>query len=267
MSLTESVLLGILQGITEFLPISSSGHLVFAQHLLKLKNPPIFFDCLLHFGTLVAVTIFFWKKIISLLTGFFDKNKNKETIKYLTLLILTTTITGIIGITLDKPIEKMFESPLTVSVFLMITGFIIWFGQLKMKNSNKTISEAKLSDSIIIGLSQGIAILPGISRSGTTISCGVILGWGSEFAAEYSFLASIPAILGANILKGINTAELTNSNIAINYIIGMIVSSVVGYFSLKLLWKLLVQRNWLPFAYYCWIVGIVMFILFLNLIK
>jgi len=261
----HAVILGIVQGLTEFLPVSSSGHLVIFQHLFGLKEPELFFDISVHVGTLTAVIIFFWKDIQKIIlsvinflkllikkeASFRDINKNPE-VKLAWLIIIGSVPTGIIGLSFHKAAEQLFSSLFLVGCSLMITGLFLSLTRLVRKN-DKDIEQFYVKDALIIGIIQGIAVTPGISRSGSTISAGLFLGLSREISARYSFLLSIPAIVGAEILslKDVSANDL-NSGI----FIGTITAGIVGYGALKLLVYIVKKGEMHLFAPYCWIAGI-----------
>lgn len=246
MTIAESLILGIIQGLTEFLPVSSSGHLVIFQHLFAITEPPLTFDILVHVGTLVAVFIAFWQDIAAILRKPFSR---------LTYLILIGIIpAGLAGYFLAPIFEQAFESMLVVGVGLIFTGFILKFSEALARRNIffKYVEDTSYRDVLFIGLMQALAILPGISRSGSTISAGLIMGLDRTFAAHFSFLLSIPVIIGAAVfeLKDLNTS-LISTNI-LPYIIGPVAAAVVGYLAIKIVLKLVNQGNLSVFSYYCW---------------
>jgi undecaprenyl-diphosphatase len=261
LTILKAIILGLVQGLTEFLPISSSGHLVLAQSILKIKETPLFFDIMLHFGTLMAVIVFFWRDIWEILSALFgrDPNIRKSTKHYKTkysarrfalYIIIGTIPTVIIALILKKTVENAFMNPLLVSIMLIFTGLILFvsgkFGQ-KEKSLN-------VINSLIIGIAQGIATLPGISRSGTTISTALILGIDNEKSARFSLLMSLPAILGATILE---IKDIESIDVSIGSIIaGVLVAFITGYIAIKFLVRVLSHGHFSKFAYYCWVIGI-----------
>jgi undecaprenyl-diphosphatase len=250
MTILQSIILGVIQGLTEFLPVSSSGHLVFIQSLIKGFNQPgVLFDVVLHLGTLVAVIVYFKDRIL----------KVSKDVKLLICIILATIPTGVIGVLFKDKFEVMFSNVKLVSISLMITGIIIFIAD-RIKDVNKDINMINWIDSVIIGIVQGIAIIPGISRSGSTISTGVFLKLNKKFAMEFSFLISIPAILGAMVLevKDLTREELLNINY-FAYIVGFFISAIVGYLSIKVLLNFLQKQRLYVFSIYCFIISLVMF--------
>lgn len=271
MTFLDAILLGILQGLTEFLPISSSGHLVLAQQFLGLKEPLVFFDVMLHVGTLAAVIVVYRKSIGRLVFGglstLVDKGFYREPIKtvnnsaearFIWLILLGTIPTGIIAVLFKTELESFFDEVLIVSIMLILTGIILQLPRLQKRNTDNDdlpIKEIKSWHAPLIGVAQGCAITPGISRSGTTISLTLFLGIPAKTAAEYSFLLSIPAILGAVALKIGDIGDTTISY----YIVatGMFASFIVGYIALRILLVVLNRGKFSLFSYYCFAIGLI----------
>ncbi|MBT3756098.1 MAG: undecaprenyl-diphosphate phosphatase [Candidatus Cloacimonetes bacterium] len=266
MEIFKAVLLGIIQGLTEFLPISSSGHLVLAEHYLKFNNPDISFEIILHLGSLFAVLLYFHKDISSLLKSLFlFKNKetihtrNRNTIFYL---LVATTVTGILGLYFEEPLTKAFSSLYIPSFMLIITGFILYISD-KIEPSGIKTYQLGVKKSILIGLVQAFAILPGISRSGTTITVGIFAGLDREEAARFSFILSIPAILGANIHKFSSILNLDRS-LWVSYILGTFAAFISGYAVISFLITIVKKQKLKYFAIYCWLIAIITLILYLK---
>jgi undecaprenyl-diphosphatase len=269
MDIIQAIILGIIQGLTEFLPVSSSAHLVFITEILHLP-PNVAFDTILHLGTLVAVVAFFWKDVITIISAFissvldifrgrFKEGLEETPFKKLSWLLLVGTIpAGIMGILLQKQFEALFSDVLYVGFFLLITGFLLW-GAERVKPGEKDIKDITFKNALVIGIAQGIAIAPGISRSGATISAGLFSGLNRELAARFSFLLSIPAILGAAAVQMRHVNGLDTSTITL--IAGFLAAMIFGYLAIKLLLKIIKERTLMIFAYYCWIVGILTIIL------
>ncbi len=244
MNLIYAAILGVIQGITEWLPVSSSGHLVIFQEFFGIEQP-LFFDIMLHFASILVIFAFFHKEIIKL----FDFSR--ESMKKLMRIAVATVPIGLVGIFFKDTIENLFSSILFVGIALMITGLFLYM--TKFANSRK--DSIGLFDSIIIGLAQAVAILPGISRSGSTITAGVLLGNKREEAAKFSFLLAVPAILGASI---VGLYSNFNSLVDMQWsfvIIGMIFSFLTGLLSINLLMKMINKGKLYYFSYYCIIVG------------
>lgn len=257
MNIQQSLFLGMVQGITEFLPVSSSAHLVFFQHFFHLQEPSILFNCLLHFSTFLVTTIFFWTRIRKILKF------SEEGINLIKLIFIGCLPTGIIGLTLGKIFERTFENIFYPAFFLLITGLLLWFAE-KKKFIQETSKQKNFRNAFLIGLVQGIALLPGISRSGSTISTGILLGWSPIFAAEFSFLLSLPAIFGVTLMKLLESGSPGIKELII-YLPGMFFAFLFGLGSLKFLWYILVKRNWRIFSYYCWGIGLT--VLFISFFK
>lgn len=265
MNIFQALILGIVQGLTEFLPVSSSAHLVIMQHYLGFKEPLLLFDVMLHTATLAALTVYFRKdigKIILSLLRLREQSLEKRLNRRIFYFIIIGTIpTVVLGLFLNQWTEIMFTSVVFTSFMLLSTGFLLWIGERKM-NSGRGIEKMKTIDAFLIGIMQGIAIIPGISRSGATISSGLLRGIKKELAFRYSFLLSIPAIIGALALQLKETfARQTLSFYPLPWIGGALAAALIGYFSLVLFRKIILKRKLSIFAYYCWTVGIVLLII------
>ncbi len=246
MTFIKAIILGVIQGLTEFLPISSSGHLAFAQYFLNVKETPLIFDIMLHVGTLGAIILAFIKDIVDIILTIFghepssQRDSNFKTIKsgrmFLLYIIIGSIPTMIIALIIKKFVEQAFANPLIVSIMLIITGVILWLSGI---NRSKRIGHRKVSPlrAFIVGIAQGVATLPGISRSGTTISTALILGVSGEESARFSLLLSIPAIIGATLFE---IKDLNNIDISISMIItGTLTAFIVGYVAIRFLLKTL----------------------------
>lgn len=268
----QAIVLGTIQGLTEFLPVSSSGHLVIFQYLFGMKEPELFFDISVHLGTLLAVIIVFWKEIraimISLVRFSIWPFKEKVTIssiykdsdlKLMVLIVIGTIPTAILGLGFHKIADQIFSSVFIVGIMLILTGLLLLI-TYRVKKEGKRIERFSIKDALIIGLIQGVAIIPGISRSGSTIAAGLMLGLNREIAARYSFLLSIPAILGAEILCLKNLSVQILFSIKVTFL-GALTSFIVGYCALKMLLYIVKQGRLYIFTPYCWLVGIVALIL------
>jgi undecaprenyl-diphosphatase len=270
MNAYASAALGILQGLTEFLPISSSGHLVLGESLLKVKFDDISFEVFLHFGTFLSVVIIFRRTIWGMIKAVgekagavyggrsrinsleYDQTYSNENWNLFCLILLGSVPAGILGILFKEVVEKTFSSPFFVSIMLLFTGSFLFLTKFFKKAEGKI----KFFDALLIGIAQAIAMLPGISRSGLTISTGIFRGIKREKAAEFSFLLSLPAILGATALKLKDV--LNEGNPSFNlwfYLIGMVCAFLFGCLAIKFLLNVIRKGKFEFFGYYCFLIG------------
>ena len=271
MSYLTSILLGLIQGIAEFLPISSSGHLAIAQNLLGLNTEiPEFFDVLLHLGTLLAVFVAYWQDIRDMVLEFFrgvgDIARRTTPMpvppaRRLILLIIIGTLPLFAVLPIHKKVQGLANSMGFIGGALIVTGFLLFACDL-IRKGRKDERTATWLDAVIVGVGQAIATMPGISRSGMTITTGCFSGFERRFAVRFAFLLSIPAVLGANILslKDALEAGIDWSQVPV-YLVGVIVAAVTGYFCIRLLKMIADKGRFGAFAYYCWAVGIVTLVL------
>ncbi|MCK4260536.1 MAG: undecaprenyl-diphosphatase UppP [Halanaerobiales bacterium] len=254
LTIWKAILLGLIQGATEFLPVSSSGHLVLFQTFLGLNEGALTLDVFLHFGTLIAIVIVFWDDIISLIT--FKKSHRK----LMYMIIIGMIPTGIIGVFFKDFFEELYKSVLVVGFMLLVTGGLLMLSETFAKKG-KSINQMKGADAITIGIAQGLAIIPGISRSGTTIVAGLFRGLKRDEAARYSFLVAVPVILGATLLEGIDIFQGAGGNVGIeNLVAGTVAAVISGYVAIRFLLKIIKERNLKLFAYYCWFIGLIVII-------
>ena len=268
MSIVQALVLGFLQGVTEFLPVSSSGHLVIMQHYLGLRRPLVLFDVALHTATLVVVLIYFRGDLGSIILSLIKpKVHHSQALlerKIFYLIIVGTIPTVILGLILWVWVDLLFTRAGLTSVMLIITGIILHVGG-KTTRTGRGIKEMGIMDALLIGVMQGIAIVPGISRSGATISTGLLRGINKEFSFRYSFLLSIPAILGALTLSLKDALiEKRFPSQLLPWIVGALSALAAGYLSLVLLRKTVVKGKLSLFSYYCWILGIGSLILWIS---
>lgn len=277
MNFIQAILMGIVQGLSEFLPISSSAHLVFTSNFYKvIKNIPIvqssneevFFDIMVHLGTLIAVLIFFRKDILNILEAMWHALKNKDwsdkEAKLGLYICVGTIITIVLALPINEIAEKLVYKPAVVGGLLFITGFTLLYSEYKSKKLEKKTDNVDLKTSILIGLAQGLAALPGFSRSGWTIATGLFCGLDRITSARYSFLLSIPIILGASMvypLVKINVAEAVGYNWSA-IIAGTVVSGITGYLCIKYFMRFISKFSLAIFGYYCIIAGIATAIFF-----
>ncbi len=248
MTIIQAVILGIVQGVTEFLPISSSGHLVLLQKIFGIADPSLTFEIVVHLGTLLAVFAVFWRDILALLKKPFQK--------FTYLLIIGTIPTGIIGVVFKDFFERIFASGSTLGFGFLITGFVLLFAH-NIRYGYKDLDETSYFDAIFVGALQGIAILPAVSRSGLTISGALFRNMDRDFAAKFSFMLSIPAILGAAVFdaKDILKVGLGNLN-PFNLGAGFVLSAIFGYISIKFMLNIIKKGKIKYFSFYVFILGV-----------
>ena len=275
MTYFSAFLLGLVQGIAEFLPISSSGHLSIAQNLLKIDAVvPEFFDVLLHLGTLAAVFVAYWRDICAMVTelirGVSDLAHGTTPhqvppARRLILLIIVGTLPLFAILPVHKKVQALGNNMVFIGAALVATGFLLFACDL-VRKGKKTERSATLADVLVVGAGQAIATMPGISRSGMTITAGCFVGFERRFAVRFSFLLSIPAVLGANILslKDAVAAGIVWAEVPM-YLVGVVTAAVVGYVCIRLLRMVAEKGRFGAFAYYCWAVGLLT--LLLNAIK
>ena len=273
MTYLTAFLLGLVQGVAEFLPISSSGHLAIAQNLLHIEGAgsvPEFFDVLLHLGTLIAVFAAYWKDSCEMVVEFFrgiGDLAHRSTpspvppARRLILLIIVGTLPLFAVLPIRKAVQGLGDNMVFVGAALIVTGFLLFLCD-QVRKGHKTERSATWLDALLVGVGQAVATLPGVSRSGMTITAGCFVGYERRFAVRFSFLLSIPAVLGANILSigdavkaGINGAEVPM------YLVGVVTAAVVGYLCIRLLKYVADKGRFGAFAYYCWAVGILTLVL------
>ena len=281
MHILQSIIMGIVQGLSEFLPISSSAHLVITSNLYKVLNDipiqqessqEVLVDIMLHLGTLVAVLVYFRKDIWEILKAFLLAIKNRnftdEKARIALYILLGTIITVFIAFPLNELAEGLIFAPAAVGLLLILTGFLLFAAEEYSKRLENKSQEITLKSSIMMAIAQGLAALPGFSRSGLTIATGLLCKKDRVTAAKYSFLLSIPIILGASMVYPIikiNFSELATYNWTA-IITGTIVSGIVGYICIKYFLKFVGKYSLAFFGYYCIIVGVVTFVFF-NIVK
>jgi undecaprenyl-diphosphatase len=257
MSYLDAILLGIVQGLTEFLPVSSSGHLVLVQELLGVNQPGLVFELLAHLGTLLAVLVYFRKRIIALIKSLFDSKATEDRAE-VWWLILGTIPAGLVGVFLEDFFDRAFSSPVLTSVMLIVTGLILLSTRLVPKGDRPLSWHSAL----IMGIGQAMAIMPGISRSGTTIAFGLLGRVSSEKAAEFSFLLAVPAIGGAVVLKARELLHL-NADLFGPYLAGSLLAFLFGLLAVYLVLSMIRRGKFDYFAYYCFAAGALGLYLFL----
>ena len=286
MTYIQAAILGLVQGLTEFLPVSSSGHLAILKNIFGISDIGITFDIFLHVGTLIAVFVAYHKDIWKLIKSavfmigciFFnlyawiknipvkydeDKIAYKRVIsnpyrRFVLMAVISTIPVGIVGLLFDDYIESVSQGLLVPGICLLITGVVLLLAEA-LPGGSKRAKNMKAKDAVIIGVCQACAVFPGISRSGATISGSLMCGLSREFAVKYSFILSIPAILGAalNSCLDIAKGEVTVATNEIGmYVIGMLIAAVVGFFAIKLLLNVVKNRRFKWFSLYCFAVGL-----------
>ena len=289
MTIVQAIILGVIQGLTEFLPVSSSGHLAIMKNILSMDlETGALYDVLLHVATLVAICIVMRKDIVKLILEFIsivrdvftnflifiDRITHKDDQYYIkimssayrrfvVLIIVSSIPTAIIGFLLNDIIETVENELLVPGICLIATAVIILISDF-LADGTKKPKDATVYDAFAIGTAQGIATLPGLSRSGTTITACILCGFDRKFAVKYSFIMSMPAIFGALILKlsKISSETVTGGDIAV-YIVGMVIAAVVGYFALIFTTKLVQKKSFKYFAFYCFGIGVVSIIAYI----
>ncbi len=277
MTYIQCLLISIAQGLTEFLPVSSSAHIVIVNALYKFFThkdlagnscEEIFFAIIIHLGTLIAVLLYFKNDIIKIIKDFFSIFKTKklenEDQKLSLYILLGTVVTVVFCFPLKDIVENIMKEPYITSIFLVGTGFILFFAEYLSQKNKNNLDNLSWKKSALIGLAQGLAIFPGFSRSGLTIATGLMLGLDRVKAAKFSFLLSVPIIIGASVfypILEIDFAQLQTFNIKA-LIMGFLVSFFVGYLCIKYFMKFLGKYSLKVFAYYCLCIGIITFILF-----
>lgn len=269
MDIFQGIIIGIVQGLTEFLPVSSSAHLVFIQNILGVQSS-LAFDTFLHLGSLLAVLWFFRADIIKMILswisslsdiihGRFREGFYDDPYKRLAWYVIIATIpVGLAGVFFEDSVDALFSGALYVpAFFLFVTGTILYLSQ-RMTSGSINFRNITGKHALFMGLGQACAILPGLSRSGTTIAAGLVAGLDKEFAAKFSFILSIPAILGAFILQVKDIGSAMDANF-LPIFLGFVAAFISGYIAIKWMLDLIQKRNLDIFAYYCWIVGIVVF--------
>ncbi len=257
MSYLDAILLGILQGLTEFLPVSSSGHLVLAEHILGVKASGLTFELLAHAGTLLAVLVFFRRQVCELVRACFTPSMREER-RMVMLLIIGTIPAGLAGSFLEKFFEDAFSNPLVTSCMLLATGALLLSTRFVPKREEKVTRKSAL----LMGLGQAVAIMPGVSRSGSTIAVGMLLGVHPSKAAEFSFLLAIPAIAGALVLRSRELLAMDAGRLGV-YLTGTFFAFVFGLLAVYVVLSAIRKGKFEYFAYYCFAVGLIGLYLFI----
>jgi len=259
--LLKAIILGLIQGLTEWFPISSTGHLRLVERLLGL-GPPILFDVTLHMGTLAVIFLFFRKDVIDILRALGRLDFKTENGKLIPLIITGTIPTALIGLIFGSTIETAFKNVLPIAIAFMFCGIALYASKIGKERKDKIA----YLEALIIGTVQGVAIIPGISRSGMTVAIAVILGIKRKKAFKFSFLLSVPAIFGAlGLTLYTQYGELFAAGLGwTDVVAGVVIAAILGYLCLKILWKILVIKKFYVFAFYCWVLGAVLIALNLS---
>ena len=248
MTLLQAMILGVVQGLTEFFPISSSGHLVVMQGLFRMKEPMLAFDIFLHLGTTAAVLIYFRKEIVDIIV------RQRKTALYI---VIASIPTFIIGFMFKDAVEELFSRPHIVGYMLLITAALLIASSIYTKNKRgQNTRKIGFINSLVIGAAQGVAVMPGISRSGATIASGILSGVDKEEAFKFSFLLSIPAVLGASVLKTTKIAAGLTSGDLVSFLAGGVAAMVIGLFSLSVLSRMVKTNKLYLFGIYCILVAV-----------
>ena len=260
MDILQALILGIVQGATEFLPVSSSGHLVLVPWWLGWDPPDLVFDTTLHLGTIIAVIVFFYRDLLEIAVAWLRGLAQRKMTSKAWLgwwLILGTIPAALLGVLLEDFFQSLFGAPATVAGLLLVTGFILAIAE-RLGSRQRSLDELGWLDAVVIGCGQALAIAPGISRSGTTIAAGLLRGLRREEAARFSFLLSIPIIVGTGLVQLYHlTKAVQPAGQTTVLALGFVAAAVTGYLAIRFLLHYLQQHNLYPFAIYCWVVGLV----------
>ncbi len=267
MSWLTAVLLGLVQGITEFLPVSSSGHLALLQNLFQVEEADLFFDCLLHLGTLIAVVAAYRRDVRAVIRGGLGiigigRDRGRTTKKNadrrrMAVFIVVGTVPLLLVLPVRSHVTALYYNTPFICLMLMVTGLVLYLTD-RYTAGTRTVREASAGSALLVGLSQVIAVIPGISRSGMTISMGMVCGYRRNYAVRFSLLLSIPAVLGAAIVSFAGALQTgIDGSLWLQYLLGMLAAAVSGFFCIRVLKYLAARSNFGGLAYYCWGAGIV----------
>ncbi len=259
MTFIQALLLGILQGATEFLPVSSSGHLVIFPHLLGWSEPGLAFDTLLHLGTLAAVIFYFRRELWQLAVAVWDSLRRRKLdtaeARLAWFLVLATIPGALLGFLFEDQVEQLFGMPRTVAIFLLVTAALLAISELLSRRS-RGLETLTWRDALMIGLAQAAAILPGLSRSGATIAAGLLLGYRREESTRFSFLLAIPIVLGGGLYQLLKLVMAGFSGVGSLALVGMLAAALVGYAAISGLLALVRRHALWPFVAYCALLGV-----------
>lgn len=274
MKMIEAIFLGLVQGLAEFLPVSSSGHLSIFQNFFGIttaEESSLFFDVLLHLGTLVSVCVVYWQDIVEIVRECIamirgighpvpGEQKRYPSVRLLLMMAVSSVVLFLVLPVKDQ-VEKLYNHTGFIGFALLMTGAMLYISD-RMQKGRKTAKNMRIADALIIGLCQGVATIPGLSRSGTTITAGIAVGLDRQFAVKFSFLLSIPAILAANMLSLVDAVKSgIDASMMPTYLVGMLTAMIVGYFALNLVKYISQKGKFGWFAYYCWAAGVIAILL------
>ncbi|MGM0364912.1 MAG: undecaprenyl-diphosphate phosphatase [Actinomycetota bacterium] len=278
MLIIQSIILGIIQGITEFFPISSSGHLVVLPFIFRWDYIPLYFTVTVHFGTLIAILAVFYRDIYNILKSFvmaviLPRRKDRQSLMLGVFIIIGSIPAAVAGFLIADIAERFFSNPVMVAFFLLLTAFLLWTGEAVSKRREKpnqtaasvTSSELNYARAFIIGIGQALAVFPGVSRSGATISFGRYVGMDRKQSVRFSFLLSVPVILGSFVFEIYRQWAVINeggADTAVFLSLGFIFSFLAGFFAIKFMLRLVEKKNLNVFAVYCVCLSALLFILY-----
>ncbi len=265
MNIYQSILLGIVQGLTEFLPISSSAHLAFAQHYLGIKESDLLFSLMVHFATAIAIVCYYKRDIYSILAESWGNEigVGKLNRHLLKLILIAMLPTAVVAFLLQGTVLRVMDDIRIAAILLLMTGLLV-FNTDRIREKGIDILQTTVGIALIVGFAQGVAVLPGISRSGITIFAGLVLGLERSWAVKFSFLISLPVIIGMTIIRII----MESGNILVEpvrlfiYVVGSLFAGLVGYWAITVVIRLIQKKHFGLFAIYCWVLG--SFIILLN---
>ena len=253
MSLWESIVLGFVQGATEFLPVSSSGHLVMTQALLGITIPGLTFEIAAHVATLVSILIVYRSRVFELIRG--AVKADREALQYISLIVVATVPAGLLGVLAKDRIEALFDNPYAPGVALLVTGGILWSSRWALDRGNKKHPTWRAAG--LIGIAQAFALIPGISRSGSTVVAAMWLGLNAREAAAFSFLMAIPAVGGAAVLQFLDLETAGAAGLPVSILVGgSVMAGITGVLAIRTFVVILARRSFHYFAPYCWVAGL-----------
>jgi undecaprenyl-diphosphatase len=250
MTVIEAIILGLVQGATEFLPVSSSGHLVIVQELLGVVSPGVVFEVVVHLATLISILVAYRSRVADLAVG--ALGRDPASLRYIGLVVVATIPAGLVGVLFKDSVEALFENPVATGVALLVTGIFLWSSRTPLRRTEHVAIGVRAA--VLIGLAQAVALVPGISRSGTTVVAALWLGLEAREAAAFSFMMAIPAIAGAAVLQIPDLVAGGGPGVSA-LVVGGIVAAVSGVLAIRTLIAMLARKSFPVFAIYCWIAG------------